>query len=106
MASDLPPIDITRTPELLRLVEEMERAGQARRLCRGRQTVAVLSPAGPRSQQRAPVSRRRRTGRLGPNDAFWNLVGIGHSGLGDVSSNKYKHLADAHYPKDTTPPRL
>jgi hypothetical protein len=29
-------------------------------------------------------------------DPLWNLVGIGHSGLGDVSANKHQYLAEGY----------
>lgn len=98
MAREPRPIDVTRSPEPLRLVEEIEQSGQTRRLCRGDKTVAIVSPVAAVPRQRAPA--RRRTGLLGPDDPFWKLVGIGRSGLGDVSSNKQKYLAEAFYPDD------
>lgn len=103
MASDPQPIEIGQSPELLRLVEEIEQGGQPRRLCRGGRTVAILSPAPREAPGRAVTTRRRRSGILGPSDPFWQLAGIGRSGLGDVSSNKHKYLADAYYPKDEQP---
>ena len=44
MSSHLTPIDISTSPELLRLVEEVETTKQPRELKRDNQIVAVLSP--------------------------------------------------------------
>jgi antitoxin (DNA-binding transcriptional repressor) of toxin-antitoxin stability system len=101
MAREAESIDVTQSPELLRLVEEVERSGEAKRLCRGGRTVAIVSPVSPPARKRAPS--RRRTGLLSPDDPFWKLVGIGRSGLGDVSSNKQKYLGEAYYPDDSPP---
>jgi hypothetical protein len=101
MAREPEPLDVTRSPELLRLVEEIEQSGQPRRLSRGNKTVAILAPvAAPRKQARP----HRRTGLLGPDDPFWSLVGIGRSGLDDVSANKLQYLAKAYSPDDPIPP--
>ncbi len=45
MSRELAPLDISHTPELLRIAEEVERTGQPCRLRRGDQDVAVLIPA-------------------------------------------------------------
>lgn len=102
MASEPQSIDVTDSPELLKLVEEVARSGQPRRLCRGGKTVAVVSPVVAAARKRPPA-RRRRTGLLNPEDPFWNLVGIGRSGLDDVSSNKQQYLAEAYYPDEQPP---
>jgi prevent-host-death family protein len=57
--SELTPIDIRHVPELARLLEEVERTGQPRRITRGGRDVAVIIPAAlmpPRRQSR-PVRR-------------------------------------------------
>jgi len=98
MAHEPQSIDVAASPELLRLVEAVERSGQPHRLRRGGKTVAIVSPVAPTSRKRSPS--RRRSGVLGPEDPLVKLAGIARTGLGDVSSNKHKHLADAYYPQD------
>jgi hypothetical protein len=56
MARELTPIDISNTPDLLRLAEEVAKSGQPRVLRRADEDVAVLMPV------KKPTSRRR-TGR-------------------------------------------
>jgi excisionase family DNA binding protein len=57
---------------------------------------SLLRPVAPRKA----ATRRERIPRGRPftmNDSFWSLVGIGHSGgVGDVSENKQRYLADAY----------
>jgi antitoxin (DNA-binding transcriptional repressor) of toxin-antitoxin stability system len=91
-------VDLAQAPDLLRLVEEVERTGQPSELCRDGELVAVLVPvaSGPPKPSTRP---RRRTGRIGPDDPLIALSGIGQSGLGNVSANKHEHLAEAYYPK-------
>jgi len=47
MSSHLTPIDITTSPELLRLVEEVATTKKPRELKRDNETVAVLMPVAP-----------------------------------------------------------
>jgi hypothetical protein len=47
MTNELAPIDITQTPELAWLVEEVEATGKRRRFTRGTRTIAVVEPAEP-----------------------------------------------------------
>ncbi len=56
MARELTPIDISNTPDLLRLAEEVAESGKPRVLRRADEDVAVLLPI----KKPAP---RRRTGR-------------------------------------------
>jgi hypothetical protein len=44
MAKELTPIDVTDTPDLLRLAEEVRRSGRSRVLRRADEDLAVLSP--------------------------------------------------------------
>lgn len=53
MAKETLPLDITNTPELVRLAEEVARTGTARLLRRDRKDLAVLSPVP------TPIARRR-----------------------------------------------
>jgi hypothetical protein len=57
MAKELKPVDISHTPELLRLVEEVQATRTPRVLVREREELAVLMPvqrvANPRSAKQA-----------------------------------------------------
>ncbi len=71
MARSLTPIDISNTPDLLRLVEEVTESGKPRVLRRADEDVAVLMPV------KKPASRRR-TGRKKTKadyDAFRSSAG-------------------------------
>ena len=89
MARELKRIDISNVPELLRIVEEVRSSEEPRVLRRDGEDLAVLTPMKGR---RRPVRGKPFT----KTDSLWNLVGIGHSGLGDVSETKHKYLADAY----------
>ncbi len=56
MARELTPIDISNTPDLLRLAEEVAESGKPRVLRRADEDVAVLMPV-------KKSASRRRTGR-------------------------------------------
>jgi hypothetical protein len=44
-----------------------------------------------------PVAKRSVRGKpTSADDPLWKLVGIGHSGKGDISANKHQYLADAY----------
>ncbi|HZC00327.1 MAG TPA: hypothetical protein VE844_02885, partial [Gammaproteobacteria bacterium] len=52
--------------------------------------VALLTPI-------TPVAKRSVRGKpTTADDPLWKLIGIGHSGKGDVSENKHKYLAEAY----------
>ena len=54
MADELPSMDISGVPDLVRLTEEARRANEPRLLRRGSETLAIIVPAG------RLVKRRRR----------------------------------------------
>jgi hypothetical protein len=58
MAKELKPIDITHTPDVLRLAEEVAKTGIPHILKRDNEAVAVLSPVSPASK---PSRRRPKT---------------------------------------------
>jgi hypothetical protein len=92
MAKELKHIDISDVPELLRIVEDMRATNEPRVLQRANEDVAILRPVKRSAKRR--VLRGRPTSA---DDPLWKLVGIGESeGPGDVSTNKYKYLADAY----------
>ncbi|MCL5075748.1 MAG: hypothetical protein M1136_08925 [Chloroflexi bacterium] len=90
MARELKTIDISNIPELLRIVEEVRATHEPRVLKRDNEEVAILTPTHP-TKKRIP-----RDKPFTKNDSLWNLIGIGHSGLGNISENKHKYLAEAY----------
>lgn len=90
MARELKAIDISNMPELLRIVEEVRATHEPRVLKRDNEEVAILTPTRP-AKKRIPRGKP-----FTKDDPLWNLVGIGRSGLGDVSENKHKYLAEAY----------
>lgn len=95
MAREIEAIDITNTPDLLRLAEEVARSGVSRVLRSDDRDVAVIIPV--------PLSPE--AGRLGkptsPDDPLWSIIGIADPAdfpnvPADVSVNKHRYLADAY----------
>ncbi len=92
MAKELKRIDIGSIPELLKLAQEVRTTNEPAVLQQESEDVVLLSPI-------KPVSKRRGRGKpTTADDPLWKLVGIGHSGRGDISANKHKYLADAYLP--------
>ncbi|MDQ3701115.1 MAG: hypothetical protein M3442_09375 [Chloroflexota bacterium] len=93
------PLDVTNTPELLRLAEEVQATQAPRVLQRDGEDMAVVTPVEPT----APGTRasRRQGKTTSPNDPYWELVGMASSAeAADVSSNKYRYLAEAYASKE------
>jgi hypothetical protein len=95
VAHEFIPVEISNTPDLEHLAESVRKTGKPHALKRGAETLAVVRPA-PQKEVGMRFPRRRRSGILRPDDALFQLAGIGASGRGDVSSNKHKYLADAY----------
>jgi hypothetical protein len=58
-----------------------------------REDVAMLMPM-------KPVGKTKVRGKpITADDPLWKLVGIGHSGKGDISANKHTYLARAYRPR-------
>lgn len=89
MAKAMQEVDISDQPEVLRLVEEMRESHEPRLLKRDGEDLAILMPA--KSKRRSPRGKP-----FTRDDPLWNLAGQGASGLGDVSENKHKYLADTY----------
>jgi hypothetical protein len=92
MAKEKAPkrIDISRIPELLHLAHEVRSTNEPRILQQDSEDVAMLTPI-------TPVAKRRVRGKpTSADDPLWKLIGIGHSGKGDISENKHKYLAEAY----------
>jgi hypothetical protein len=85
-------IDITESPELSRIVDELQASGREGVLRRGAEDVALLTPLP------ATTSTPRRRRR---NDSLLRLLAIADSGEArstgptDVSANKHKYVAEA-----------
>lgn len=90
MAKEPKRIDISRIPELLSIAQEVRRTNEPAVLQQEREDLAMLTPI-------KPVGKRRLTGKpTTADDPLWKLVGIGHSGKGDISENKHKYLAETY----------
>ena len=72
MAKELTPVDVTNTPDLLRLAEEVRRSGQPRLLRRDSEDLAVLSPAPTPAKRRA---RKAKTYTKADDEAFLSSAG-------------------------------
>jgi hypothetical protein len=72
MAKELTPIDISDTPDLLQLAEEVHRSGQPRLLRREDEDLAVLSPAPMPAKRRA---RKAKPYTKADDDAFLAAAG-------------------------------
>jgi hypothetical protein len=95
METDVQSIDITDSPELLRLAEEVRRSGVSRVLMRGEEELAVLAPL----IRSGAAAKRRRPSRE-PRDAILNIIGIGESAEPtDIARHEREYLADAHDPR-------
>ena len=99
MAKELPSTDITTiksVPDLLHLVEEVQRSHQPHLLTRDDKDMIILSPVGGRSH--AAPTRRRRATAIPRSDSIFGIIGmVKTEGPTDVSENKHRYLADAHY---------
>ena len=93
MAKEPRHIDISSIPELQKLVREVCQTNEPSILREEREDVAMLTPL-------KPVTKRGVRGKpTTADDPLWKLVGIGHSGKGDVSANKHQYLAEAYRPR-------
>jgi len=82
-------IDISRIPELLNLAQEVRSTKESCILQQGSEDLVMLTP----------VAKRRIRGKpITADDPLWKLVGIGHSGKGDISETNHKYLAEAYLP--------
>jgi hypothetical protein len=84
--------NISDSPELLRLAEEVLRTQRTQVLVNEGEALAKVSPARPgkkRPSKRKPIPA---------DDPIWNIIGlVSTEGPDDVGENKRKHLAEAHY---------
>ena len=90
MAKEPKHIDVSSIPELLKLAQEVRSTNEPAVLQQEREDLAMLTPI-------KPVAKRRVRGKpTSGDDPLWRLVGIGHSGSGDISENKHQYLAEAY----------
>jgi hypothetical protein len=94
MSTEVQPIDVSDSAELLDLAEEVRRSGVGRLLKRGEQDLALLTPVAPRQEtrpRRQPAGERR--------DALLNIIGIGESAEPtDIAQHELEYLAEAYAP--------
>ena len=95
MARELKPIDITHTPDVLRLAEEVASSGVPRLLRKDDHDVAELRPISPTRR------RARRSQPTSQDDPLWDIIGIAHAAdfptvPHDVARHKHAHLAEAY----------
>jgi hypothetical protein len=104
MSEALQPIDVTGSPELLRLAEEVERSGVGRLLKRGEHEVAVITPAVSFSRlPKRPGPRRKR--QIDRADPLFNIVGMCRvDEPTNVATSKDDYLAEAYYDEFGRPP--
>jgi hypothetical protein len=96
MAKEKAPkrIDISQMPELLQLVQEVQRTNEPRILQQERENLALLSPVQPKKRSRTKAQP------VTSEDAPFRLIGIGKSGIpGGVSGKKHEYLARAYRPR-------
>ena len=94
MAHETVPIDVTSSPDLRRLAEDVASSQTPRILRRGEEDMAVVVPA--------PRKHSARHGRpTSQDDPLWQIIGMADAAVPadaptDVSSHKQKYLADAY----------
>jgi hypothetical protein len=97
MRRPLESLDVTASPDLLRLAEEVERSGLARILKRGDRELALIAPVAPPASS-AKQARRRRPTRV-ERDSILNIIGIGESAEPtDIARHKQAYLAAVFAP--------
>ena len=94
MAKEPKRIDISRMPELLRMVQEVRSTNESRILQQEREDLALLSPVRPKTRSKVKAQP------VTSDDALFRLIGIGKSGIpGGVSGKKHEYLARAYRPR-------
>ena len=91
MAKELESLDVTDSPELLRVAEEVAEPGVSRVLRTAKGKLAVIRPL-PKPRKRSPRPRP-----MTRDDPFYKLIGIASSGTeSDASERKHEILAQAY----------
>jgi hypothetical protein len=93
MTSELKPIRITPTTDLLKLAEEAKRLQERYLLQRDSEDIAVLMPPPKRKSASASVKP------VDESDALFRSISAGASSIeGGVSGKKHEYLARAYRP--------
>lgn len=91
---ELKPVNVTSTPDTLRLAREVARSGVPVLLKTDDEELAVVTPAS------KPKRRSSRAKAVTKDDPLFGLIGIGRSQTpGGVSEHKHEALARAYRPK-------
>ena len=94
MSNQPQPIDITDSPQLLDLAEEVQQSGIGRLLKRGEQDLALLVPVSPGRD-----ANPQRDGAVEDRDTLLNIIGIGESAEPtDIARYEQEYLAEAYAP--------
>jgi hypothetical protein len=93
---ELKPVNVSSTPDVLRLAQEVARSGVPVMLKTDSEDLAVLTPVSPASK-----GSKRRSKPLSKEDSLWKIIGIADADAPDdlptdISSNTDKYLADAY----------
>jgi hypothetical protein len=114
MAREANSIDLSTAPALAQLGEEVQRTNTPPSVRRDGEEVAVLVPArrtrvrrgtavddqtGEGKKTPSTARPRRRGQPLTSDDPLFRTIGIGVSGVPDVSANKHHYLAEAYLNK-------
>lgn len=95
MAKELRTLDVSDTPEVLRLAQEVQRTQEPRVLVNEAEELAVVVPI---SSQRRRSSNKGRP--LTQDDPLFGSIGSARSGIpGGVSGRKHEYLARAYRPR-------
>jgi len=95
MSEKLVPVDVSSSPELSRLVDEIQQSGVGRLLQSGDEPVAVIQPLA----KNGKAKRQRR--RYDPEqDPLLEIIGMFDSGAhSDIAKLKDQYIADAILPR-------
>jgi hypothetical protein len=89
MPSEARALDISNTPDLLRLAEEVRETNEPRLLTRNGEELAVIMPI-------KKPRRRRKSGVIRRDDPIFKMAGLGDSGIpGGISWRKYDYFKKA-----------
>jgi len=93
MAREVERIDISNSPDLLRIAEQVRDTKQPRLLRKNGEDLALITPL-------RPASARRVKGRpTSADDPLWNIVGLASTPEPTDASKKHEYLADAYAPQ-------
>lgn len=92
MKTELRPIDIGDSADLLALAEEVQRSGVGRILKHGEREIALITPV-----MRPESGRHHDPAADAPPDTILNIIGIGASTEPtDIARHEREYLAEAY----------